>query len=244
MAKARNITLEQGSQEPSPQPSSNGSANLPDPEVLRIPHEGRSGNGEDISSIEEADAGPEPIFNLASVRLPQDFGGLVAVKTLITTVPVGKPDSQVFIRTHPDPEYRLETVVLEVKADRRALYLVAPSLWDELLARNEAVPKVLFTVLNRQGVLSLWPIRLPGHDGRLDAWNQSALEAALLAMKYWIRIRANMALGANEVDQAVALTDEPKWPAMAFEEIVQIAFRHRYIASWDDEVLRRLRGEL
>jgi hypothetical protein len=88
------------------------------------------------------------------MRLPQNFSALVAVKPLVTTVEVGKPDKQAFIRTHPDPEYRLETVVLEMKADR-ASYLVHPSLWDELLARDEAVPKVLFTTINRQGVLSL-----------------------------------------------------------------------------------------
>jgi hypothetical protein len=71
---------------------------------------------------------------------------------------------------------------------------------------------VLFTTMNRQGVLSPWPIRLPGRDGRLDTWNQSALEAALLAMKHWVRLRPNMALGANQVDRAVALTDEPARP--------------------------------
>jgi hypothetical protein len=106
------------------------------------------------------------------------------------------------------------------------------------------VPKVLFTAINRQGVVFLWSVRLPGRDGRLDPWNQSALEAALLATKHWVRVRANMSLGAYEVDQAVALTDEPAWPTMSFEEIVKIAFKHRYICSWDDEVLRRLRGEL
>ena len=46
------------------------------------------------------------------------------------------------------------------------------------------VPKVLFTAMNWQGVLSLWSIRRPGRDGRLDAWNQSALEAVLLAMNH------------------------------------------------------------
>jgi hypothetical protein len=63
-------------------------------------------------------------------------------------------------------------------------------------------------------------------------------------MKYWVRVRANRARGANDVDQAVTLTDEPQWPAMSFEEILRIAFKYRYITSRDDEILRRLRGEL
>jgi hypothetical protein len=244
MAAAKNVPSNRTAPKSAAVRTLDGTASLePEPESLHIHHEMRSGNGKDISSTDEADATPEPTFDLASMRLPQNFSGLVGVKTLVTTVEVGKPDKQAFIRTHPDPEYRLETVVLEMKADR-ASYLVHPSLWNELLARDEAVPKVLFTVINRQGVLSLWPIRLPGRDGRLDAWNQSALEAALLAMDHWVRVRANRALGANEVDQAVGLTDEPQWPTMSFEEIVKIAFKHRYIRSWDDEVLRRLRGEL
>jgi hypothetical protein len=30
-------------------------------------------------------------------------------------------------------------------------------------------------------VLTLWPIRRPGEDGRVDQWNASALEAAEMA---------------------------------------------------------------
>jgi hypothetical protein len=243
MSAKKTPTREHTGENPAPQPPSNGSPALPDPEMLRAAREAFAGSGDGGDDASGAGATAEPTFDLASVRLPQNFAGLVGVKTLITTVPVGRPDRQTFIRTHPDPEYRLETVLLEVKADRTP-YLVAPALRDELLARNEVVPKVLFTTINRQGVLSLWPIRLPGPDGRLDPWNQSALEAALLARQHWVRVRANMALGANDVDQAVALTDEPTWPDLSFEEIVKIAFKHRYISSWDDEVLRRLRGEL
>lgn len=244
MASAKKVPSNHTSQESAALRTLDGTASLePEPKSFRIPHEVLSGNGDNVPDTEEADVAPEPTFDLASVRLPQDFGGMVGVKTLLTTVWVGRPDKQAFIRTHPDPEYRLETLVLEVKADH-ASYLVAPTLRDELLARHEVVPKVLFTTINRQGMLSLWPIRLTGRDGRLHGWNQSALEAALLVMKYWIRVRSNMALGANEVDQAIALTDEPAWPSMSFEEIVQIAFKHRYITSWDDEVLGPLRGEL
>lgn len=40
---------------------------------------------------------------------------------------------------------------------------------------GEIVPKMLFTAVDRQGVPFLWPVRSPTEDGRLDAWNQSAL---------------------------------------------------------------------
>ena len=34
------------------------------------------------------------------------------------------------------------------------------------------------TAINRQGVLFLWPIRLPGADGKIDDWSRSAMDAA------------------------------------------------------------------
>ena len=56
-------------------------------------------------------------FDLNSLRLSQDFASAVGVKKLIMTVPVRKPSKEWFIRTHPDPDYRLPTAVLELKED-------------------------------------------------------------------------------------------------------------------------------
>ena len=115
----------------------------------------------------------------------------MGVKKALLTVPVRKPNRQEFIRVHPGEDWRLETVILELKEERES-YLVDRNLWGEL--PGELIPKVLFTVINRQGVLTLWPIRLPGEDGRHDAWNRSALEAAGMAQEQWIRMAANMSL--------------------------------------------------
>ena len=141
-------------------------------------------------------------FNLDRLRLSQDFANKVGVKKAIITVPVRKPDRQWFVRVHPDPAWRLETAVLELRDDRET-FVVDPDLWPEL--PGELVPKVLFTAINRQGVTFLWPVRLPGEDGRGNAWNSSALEAANLATKGWVRVAANMSLGAYEVFQATAV---------------------------------------
>ena len=135
-------------------------------------------------------------INLERFRLSQDFAIKVGVKKAIITVPVRKPDRQWFVRVHPDPAWRLDTAVLELK-DERETYLVDPDLCSEL--PGELVPKVLFTAINRQGVVFVWPVRLPGDDGRCNAWNSSALEAANLATTGWVRVAANMSLGAYEV---------------------------------------------
>jgi hypothetical protein len=121
---------------------------------------------------------PKNPFDPARLQLSQNFAEMAGVRKLLTTVPVRRPHKQEFIRVHADDTYRLETPVLELKEDRET-YLVSPDLWPEL--PGELTPKVLYTTINRQGVLTLWPIRLPGEDGRVDQWNASALEAAEMA---------------------------------------------------------------
>ena len=100
---------------------------------------------------------------------------------------------------HPEDSWRLQTAVLEVKDDNET-YLVAPQFWPELMSRGEIIPKILFTAISKQGVVFLWPIRLPGEDDRLDSWNQSALEAARVAMGQWVRLSANRHLAAYDTN--------------------------------------------
>lgn len=183
---------------------------------------------------------PSNQFDPSRLRLSQNFTESVGVKKALLTVPVRKPGRQDFVRTHPDDSFRLETAVIELKEDRET-YLIDPELWHEL--PGEIVPKVLFTTMNRQGVLCLWPIRLPHEDGRHDAWNHSALEAAQLAQSKWLRIAANMSLGAYEVYEAISKLPEPDWPEVTFPEILKIAFRDRFITDLSHPVVRRLRGE-
>ena len=181
------------------------------------------------------------IFDPSNLRLSQNFSESAGVKKLVTTIPVRKPNKQDFVRVHPDAAYRLETVILEFKEERET-YLVAPELWSEL--PSELTPKVLFTAINRQKVLFVWPIRLPGEDGRHDEWNASALEAADMAQKDWVRVSANMSLGAYEVYQATGDLPDPEWPEMDFTKILEIAFKGRFIEDLDHPALRRLRGEV
>lgn len=180
-------------------------------------------------------------FDPSKLRLSQNFAETVGVKKALITVPVRKPNKQEFVRVHPSDEYHLETAVLELKEERET-YLVAPELWPEL--PSELTPKVLFTTMNRQKVLTLWPVRLPGDDGRLDDWNASALEAADMARERWVRVVANMSLGAYEVFEASGDLPDPGWPEMAFSEILKVAFKGHYITEIDHPVIRRLRGEL
>ncbi len=147
-------------------------------------------------------------FDPDRLRLSQDFGAAVGVRKLLTTVPVRKPSRERFVRTHPDEAYRLQTAVLELKEDRET-YLVSPRLWEALAAEATFSPRLLVTAVNRQGVLFLWPIRLPGADGKIDDWNRSALDAANLAREQWVRVSSKRLSGKSGSSPKGAAVNSP-----------------------------------
>jgi hypothetical protein len=186
--------------------------------------------------------GPAPSdpFDLERLRVSQNFADAIGVKRALLTVPVKKPDRQWFVRVHPSERYRLPVLVLELR-DEREIYLVDPALGPELM--NEVVTVQLSTAINRQGIVFLWPVRLSQEKGRVNEWNRSALAAAELATKRWVRVSSNMSLGAYDVHFAEDTLDEPEWPEVEFKELLTIAFKHRFIDTSEHEVLRQLRGE-
>ena len=195
--------------------------------------------GEGIQTPTSFTPSEEDPFNLDKLRLSQDFASAIGVKKHILTVPVRKPGRQDFVRVYPGEDWRLQTAVLELKEERET-YLVDQSLRSELSI--EITPKVLFTTINRQGVVFLWPIRLPGDDGRVDEWNLSALKAAQMAMDGWVRVAANMSLGAYDVYEAAGDIPNPTWPDVTFNDLVRIAFKDKFIRDHSHPVLLRLQG--
>ena len=193
---------------------------------------GSAGKGKDEPSSAQE-------FDPASLRLSQDFESQVAVTRRILSVPVRKPDRQWFVRVHPEDAYSLRTCVLEMRDDRET-YLVDRPLWPEM--PGEIIPKLLLTAISRQGTLFLWPIRLPGEDGRVDEWNRTAMDAAEYGKKAWIRVMSNPSVGAYDLVEAHGNIPEPNWPEMPFSELLKLAFKDRFIRSLDHPAVQQLRG--
>ena len=185
---------------------------------------------------ESIDAFPD----LSKLRLSQEFLETAGAKKILTTVPVRKPRSQDFVRVHPDAEFREAFAIIELKDDRER-YLLMPDIAAAL--PTEIVTEMLYTTINRQRVVSLWPVRLPSPDGRVNEWHRSAQGAAERAMSHWIRVTANMSLGAYEIIEAPGKIPDPEWPEYSFRDLLRIGFRDRIINSFDHPVLKRLRGE-
>ena len=102
-------------------------------------------------------------FDIAALRLDQSFIQDGGAKKLLTTVPVRKPNKQDFVRVHPDKAFREAFAIIELKDDREA-YLLLPEVARSL--PNEFFMAMVFTAINRQGVVFLWPVKLPGPDGK------------------------------------------------------------------------------
>jgi hypothetical protein len=185
---------------------------------------------------------PDP-FNVASLKLTQDFAATGGVHKLWTTVPARKPTGSEWFQLHPGEQYTVDTLVLELK-EARECYLIAPQLRSELATEPVVSPRRLFFGVTRQNSPFVWAAKLPGPDGRTNSWTDSALQAAAAAMNGWVRMQSDTRAGYYLVYQPRAELPPPQWPEMPFSEILRLAFRHNYIDRMDHVVLRQLWGEI
>jgi hypothetical protein len=193
-----------------------------------------------VSTSETAStSAPSEEFDLNRLRLSQSFTETAGVKKLLTTVPVHKPKPQDFVRVHPSADYRADFAMIELKDEGEQYIVGGRDLIGELT--SEIMPMTLFTAINRQGVLFLWPVRLPV-EGRQMEWHRSMREAAEIGIERWVRVKANMSLGAYEMTVAESVMAEPNWPELPFQELIKLAFRGRLITAIDHPVIKRLRG--
>jgi hypothetical protein len=179
-------------------------------------------------------------IDLERLRLPQNFADQLGVTQQPVTVQVRRPHRQWWFRVHPDQDWALTGSVIDFEEEGTThAYLISPDLVAAV--GTEAKVKAIFTAITRQGTLFLWPVKLPSANGRLDPWNRSALEAVRLAKQEWVRLVSNHQLGSYEILTASSVQEAPHWPAVAFEAVVNLAFKDRYIDTADHSVLRRLK---
>jgi hypothetical protein len=199
----------------------------------------------DARAATDREAAGEPggdPYDLESLRVSQDFVTLADVKPQTNTIHVRKPAKEWFVRVHPDRAYQLRVQLLELKEERE-VYVVSERLRPELALEATVSERLLVTAINRQGQVFVWPLREPREGGRRDDWTRSAWEAAAEARSRWVRVVANMGLGAYEMTVSSSRIPEPNWPDLSLQEIVKVAFRDRVLTHRDHPVLRALRGE-
>lgn len=185
----------------------------------------------------------DPFANLESLRLSQDFSGMANVKTVLTSIAVRKPNRHEFVRVRAGDGWKFSTATFTDK-ELRETYLVSPNIREQLA--GEVTPTALFLTISRNSPMPfLWPIPLPGPDGRTNRWYESAFEAAKLAEQSWLRVAADMSAGCYIPQVAQGELPDPVWPEdLALESYLRLAFKDRMISDFQHPMLRRLRGEI
>jgi hypothetical protein len=181
------------------------------------------------------------VANLSAMRLSANYGSTLGVTKLLTKVMVGKAKPAVFFRAHPDEGMTFPAMVYEDK-EAREQYLVTPSVAQELggLVR----PVLLCAAIDRQNNPFLIPVPLPGEDGNRNPWHESLAQAVEHAKKVWLRISANMHVGAYDIYVAEGTLPEPVWSAHDMDALVQVAFRGKIITSLDHPVVQSMLGRV
>ncbi len=165
------------------------------------------------------------------------------MKPVLTTVACRKPHKQEFIRVRPGEENRFTTACF-IDKDTRDTYLVSSDV-RELIA-GDVVPTLLVVCISRNSPIPfLWPLTLPATDGRPNRWHESAVDAATIAEKQWVKVVSDMSSGCYLSMVAVGQLAEPDWSEVpTISELLKLSFKDRFIASPTHPVLKRLRGEL
>jgi hypothetical protein len=181
------------------------------------------------------------LTDLKKLRLEVNYGAIFGVKKLLTNVLVGKPKKPQFFRTHESDDMTFPAMILENKESRES-YVVVPDVAQEI---SELVrPVMLHAAIDRQNNVSLIPVPLPGEDGTRNPWHESLAQAVEHAKLKWIRIAANMHVGAYDVYEAEGELPDPEWPAHDIDELVQVAFRGKIITSLDHPIVQSLLGKI
>ena len=195
----------------------------------------------EVPAVQSQPAKPaaKPIdFNAIRSR---DFADPADVTSLVTRVPVRRPSGHTFVRVHPGQDYRFPVDLIELPEEDET-YLIYS---NEVAAALDEVrkPCMLYTAMTRQGTVFLWPVKLPRGNKKLVAWHTSATEAAEKAMTVWIRINADMNLGAYKITTARGAIPDPEWPNLTFEELLRVGFRDRLVDTLTHPLVRRYLGD-
>ena len=178
-------------------------------------------------------------FDPERLRLnPTEAAKMIGFKQRILTVKCGKPSNMEFVRTHPDPAFWINTVIIDDKINNET-YMLSPELRPVL--PDFAKPARLWLAVTRQGVPFLWRAMLPDPN-RPNDWHTSMMDAQEVAVDSWIRVQSNQAAGYYQVHEATGKIPEPEWPELSFQEVLKLAFKIRMIDSVEHPYVQELLG--
>jgi hypothetical protein len=191
-----------------------------------------------MSDVIQSYPATDPFANIEALRIANPVAA-IRVVTETVSIRVGRPDKRRFFRVRDGADWELDCAILEPSKEDGA-FLVLGDCLQELESELSFVKLVL--CMTRDGEISLWPLKLPGPDGRTNRWSESAMVAADIARHAWIRLVSNLSAGCYVVQRPELELEAPVWPDKPFLHYLKLAFRDRTIQNMDHPVVRKLLG--
>lgn len=179
--------------------------------------------------------------NLAALKVGLDIDPSSGATEVLTSVPVRKGKKQEYFRIHPDSKMQLLTQTYE-NADERKSYIPTTEMREHLV--GDLTYTHLHLGITRQGNLIVVPVKVPGEGETPSPWHETAKQAVELAKTGWVRMAADMSLGAYRIYKAEGDLPDPKWPDKSFSEILELAYQGKVIDNENHPVVQRLRGRI
>jgi len=227
-------------------PTSN-TTNQPKGELIikkKIPEEKKSknspsSNGLDMKAFSEQQTQKKELsgFNMSDYNTPEEE--IQATETIITAIPVGRPDKQMFFMTHPD--MFVEVNVIEYAEEKGRIYLV----------HKDAIPYVagytkkmkLYPIMSLKGNIWLFPVTQPKPGKKILDWHASREKVIFQSRKQWVQCKPKSEGAGYDAIVALKKHDKPEWPELTMPELLEIAFDGYIIQDKNHPVIKSLRGE-
>jgi len=181
-------------------------------------------------------------FDMSQYVANEPLGTGIKIKKKIVKIPVGRPNSQTFFRSHPSKEYHFMTHCLTDKEENK-LYVLNQKILNELAELSDQVRMTtLYLCVNSKNDPFLFPVPLPDSEGRWNSWHESQSKCVKQAQKTWIRMQPNRSVQGYDVFAAEGNRTKPEFPNMPLEKILSIAFDDSIIDSMEHPLIKKLRG--
>jgi hypothetical protein len=217
-------------------------------EVLASNGEGpKQENGQDPGVVIPRETEYNP-WDLTAARNRQKKDRRVKVITNYSVA--SRPGKGQFFRVNPDPDYQIPSLLYLAKDDNgmdRDIYFVDWNFADEVLATEYATffqPVNLYLAIERHKTKPYIHYVKRPHEGEKDnEWWESARYIVEVASADWIQPYTPLGGRGYDYHPRQVEIPDPDWPETPFGEILQIAFRGRFIDSWEHEIMKDLQGK-
>jgi hypothetical protein len=191
-----------------------------------------------LESLPPSNGSTADNFDFDAMTLPQSFDDLVAVKEVLTQVPVRKARKDEYFRIHPDPVYAQD--YLMVKRDE-TLHPIMPTL-VHLVPEENVKRYKLYTAVTSKGRVFLFPAEQPNKMGELHTVARNYHVICRAAREQWTRMWWD---DSERIHKTQHLDHDraPVFPDKEYKELVKLAFGDIMITTPDHPVIRYFKGE-